>query len=219
MLSVCCQLILIVLLQLPSCMPFSIRKKLLGRSMVGKFGLTKETVTRLSVAVPSVDPEISSFLTCSPSSPTSTTTTTTTSSSIHLLSLKCPSDDFGGLLSKQVKDVWDWKDEMLGDGRDFFVPSQKTCKKLQDVLMKNIKGSANVAISLDECSILSNCARFEILLVVSYEHEIHQTNNNNDCKAIQDQQQLQLDETTRICISNAILAQVTHFLISSVTTN
>jgi hypothetical protein len=197
MLSVCSRLVL-VLLQLPSCMPFSIRRKLTARSIVGKFGRTQETATRLSVAVPSFDPEISSFVTCSPSQ----TSTTTSTSSIHLLSLKCPSDGFE-LLSKQVKDVWEWKDEMLGDGRDFFVPSQKTLEKLQGVLMKDIKGSTDFAISLDECAILSNCARFEILFVISYENKIQ----SNDCRAIQDQQ-LDADETLRICVSNAIMAQV-----------
>jgi hypothetical protein len=193
MLSVCCQLLL-VLLQLPSCMSFSMQRKLTRRSIVGKFGRTKETATRLSVAVPSFDPEISSFLTCSPSQ------TSTIKSSIHLLSLKCPSDDFG-LFSKQVKDVWEWKDEMLGDGRDFFAPNQKALKKLQDVLMKHINGSTDFAITLDECAILSNCARFEILLVVSYEHLIQ----SNDCRATQDQQ---LDEILKNSVSNSIMAQV-----------
>ena len=194
MLSVCSQLVLLVaLLQLTSCTSFSTQRKLTGRSIVGKFGRTKEPGTRLSVAVPSFDPEISS----------QTSTTTTRTSSIHLLSLK--NNDFGAV-PKQVKDVWEWKDEMLGDGRDFFIPSQKSLEKLQGVLMKDIKGSTEFELSLDECAIISNCARFEILFVISYENNNIQS--NDDSRAIQDQQLLDADETLKICVSNAIMAQV-----------
>ena len=60
--------------------------------------------------------------------------------------------------SKPVRDVWKWKDSILGDGRDFFVPKPKTIMNLQQILINHVDG-------LQECSILSNCARFEVLCV------------------------------------------------------
>jgi len=57
---------------------------------------------------------------------------------------------------KDVRRLWEWKDTTLGDGRDFFVPKPKTLMALQQYLLKNIP-------SLMECSIISNCARLEVL--------------------------------------------------------
>jgi len=59
-------------------------------------------------------------------------------------------------LKKDVRQLWEWKDTALGDGRDFFVPKPKTLMALQEYLLKNIP-------NLMECSIISNCARLEIL--------------------------------------------------------
>lgn len=59
-------------------------------------------------------------------------------------------------LKKDVRQLWEWKDTALGDGRDFFVPKPKTLMALQQYLLENIP-------NLMECSIISNCARLEIL--------------------------------------------------------
>ena len=65
-------------------------------------------------------------------------------------------DDPEYYLKKDVRRLWEWKDEILGDGRDFFVPKPKTLMTLQQYLLENIP-------NLTECSIISNCARLEIL--------------------------------------------------------
>lgn len=76
---------------------------------------------------------------------------------VFLLSLKWTPDD---RISKDVRSLWKWKDSTLGDGRDFFVPKPKTLKRLQDYLLKYCTG-------LQECSILSNCARLDVLCTIT----------------------------------------------------
>lgn len=76
---------------------------------------------------------------------------------IHLVSLEYPSDS---RFSKVVKDVWKWKDAVLGDGRDFFVPRTNTLRSLQEFLVENESSTRN-------CVVISNCARFELLVVHS----------------------------------------------------
>lgn len=76
----------------------------------------------------------------------------TTKNSIHLLSLSFSESPF-------VKRVWKWKDSVLGDGRDFFIPKPKTLTALNEFVVENVD-------MIQECSVLSNCARFELLLVV-----------------------------------------------------
>mmetsp|Transcript_11917 Transcript_11917/g.25242 ORF Transcript_11917/g.25242 Transcript_11917/m.25242 type:complete len:581 (+) Transcript_11917:55-1797(+) len=62
---------------------------------------------------------------------------------------------------KDIRRLWEWKDTALGDGRDFFVPKPKTLMALQKYLLKNIP-------NLTECSIISNCARLEVLCCCNY---------------------------------------------------
>jgi hypothetical protein len=80
-----------------------------------------------------------------------------TRNELFLLSLKWTPDE---QISTDVRALWKWKDSTLGDGRDFFVPKPKTLKKLQDYLLKYCTG-------LKECSILSNCARLDVLCTIS----------------------------------------------------
>ena len=76
--------------------------------------------------------------------------------------------------SKMVYDIWKWKDMVLGDGRDYFLPKSNTLRALQKYIIQqtNIEipksnvGQNTVAYSLSECVILSNCARFEVMIVV-----------------------------------------------------
>lgn len=75
--------------------------------------------------------------------------------SVYLFSLQWSGSD-GRPFSKTTQDVWRWKDAVLGDGRDFFVPKPATLSALQSVLLD---------CGVDECVVLSNCARFEILVV------------------------------------------------------
>jgi hypothetical protein len=85
---------------------------------------------------------------------------------IHLLSLQWTPEDDAQTFSRVVKDTWRWKDAVLGDGRDFFVPKPRTLKALQSFLRGGTGLNSNDG-GVEECVVLSNCARFEILLVTS----------------------------------------------------
>ncbi len=78
-------------------------------------------------------------------------------SQIYLFSLQWTPD---GRISKPCRDLWKWKDATLGDGRDFFVPKPKTIKALQDLL--------RLRCGLTQVSVLSNCARLEIICVCDH---------------------------------------------------
>mmetsp|Transcript_15908 Transcript_15908/g.24088 ORF Transcript_15908/g.24088 Transcript_15908/m.24088 type:complete len:396 (+) Transcript_15908:30-1217(+) len=77
-------------------------------------------------------------------------------SSVHMFSLQYPLEEVG-TFSKPVKDVWRWKDSVLGDGRDFFVPKPKTLGALNSYLIDH-------SSLIKECSVLSNCARLEFVI-------------------------------------------------------
>jgi hypothetical protein len=83
-----------------------------------------------------------------------------TTQEVYLFSLQWNPDD---CISKPVRDLWKWKDATLGDGRDFFVPKPKTIAALQDYIV--MKASSSNNLLLLECSVISNCARLEILCV------------------------------------------------------
>jgi hypothetical protein len=82
---------------------------------------------------------------------------------LYLLSLQWTNGDAPGPFSKPVADIWRWKDAVLGDGRDFFVPKPNTLRALQSFLMRP---DTSRGWEISECVVVSNCARFEILLVV-----------------------------------------------------
>lgn len=81
------------------------------------------------------------------------------SATIHLVSFPPLLDDS----PKLIKDIWKWKDIVLGDGRDYFVPRPRALKALSDVIV----GSSHEGWVVEECAILSNCARMDILLSVN----------------------------------------------------
>lgn len=62
---------------------------------------------------------------------------------------------------KIVKDIWKWKDIVLDDGRDYFVPRLQALKALSDVL---VGSSHKDCVLVVECVILSTCVRMDILL-------------------------------------------------------
>ena len=86
---------------------------------------------------------------------TSTLNNLNVTSEIYLFSLRWPDDTLK--FSKAVKDVWRWKDSVLGDGRDFFVPKPKTLTALNRHLVDSCD-------CIGECSVFSNCARFEVIV-------------------------------------------------------
>jgi hypothetical protein len=86
-----------------------------------------------------------------------------------------------------VRDIWRWKDATLGDGRDFFVPRPRAISALTSLLKgqtfpaqaqlsddeetsptdNNAKTAASSYYIIDECAVLSNCARFDVYLSCS----------------------------------------------------
>ena len=92
-----------------------------------------------------------------------------TSSSIHLVSFPHLSDN----APKLVRDIWKWKDIVLGDGRDYFVPRPRALSTLSDVIV----GTALEGYKVEECAILSNCARLDVLLLLGRVEEMESRGN------------------------------------------
>ena len=80
----------------------------------------------------------------------------TNRNTIHLVSIPPLSDK----APRVVRDVWKWKDIVLGDGRDFFIPRPRALKALSHVVV----GTSCEGYTVTECTILSNCARMDVLL-------------------------------------------------------
>ena len=101
-------------------------------------------------------------------------------------------------LKKDVRRLWEWKDTALGDGRDFFVPKPKTLMALQHYLLENIP-------NLMECSIISNCARLEILCSHSYPSPFEKDGREGETNY-----ETQQGELLARDISNCFVAQLDH---------
>lgn len=87
-------------------------------------------------------------------------------SNLHLVSLPPVSDNS----PKVLRDVWKWKDIVLGDGRDYFVPRPRALRELSDTLVgSSIVISTEEGVhtfNITECAVLSNCARMDVLMVM-----------------------------------------------------
>jgi hypothetical protein len=83
---------------------------------------------------------------------------------------------------------------VLGNGIDFFIPKPKSLRFLAEYIVDNSSSRA-----VKECVIISNCARFEILLVVD--------NNDTDKQRQQQQQQQQLLQD----VSQSLLTQMEYY--------
>jgi hypothetical protein len=97
---------------------------------------------------------------------------------VLLLSLQHP--EHTGRFSKTVADVWRWKDAVLGDGRDFFIPRPKTLAALQRYLQTYVVDEPKI----DTVVVLSNCARLELLVVIGSSRD----NNNNKNQEDEDEE-------------------------------
>jgi hypothetical protein len=150
----------------------------------------------------------------------------------HLLSLQWTPAEQGGTstgdhsrtrrtrFSKTVTNVWRWKDVALGDGRDYFVPRPKTLRALQSYLLDQIAAATTAAATsssssssssscsflVKDCVILSNCARFEILLELETRHVVMNNEEENDDIGTMNHE-LFLTEI----ISSALLCQIESF--------
>jgi hypothetical protein len=90
-----------------------------------------------------------------------------------------------------VKRLWEWKDDVLGDGRDFFVPRPNTLKKLNQLLTRQITHAT-------ECVVLSNCARFDVIVVVQVQVQQHE-------------EEEALFQRVRHQVAQALIQQYTHY--------
>jgi len=78
---------------------------------------------------------------------------------VHVVSLLRP---------KRLEDpaadlLWAWKDAVLGDGNDFFVPRPNTLRRLAAAFV----ASASRRVPITECVVLANCARIDVYVVTS----------------------------------------------------
>eukprot|EP00667_Euglena_gracilis_P015359 EG_transcript_15979 len=76
-------------------------------------------------------------------------------SDLHLVSLLRPPGDTAKCAAARC---WGWKDRVLGDGHDFFVPRRRTARRLAVALMAPTARDLCIA----ECVVLGNCTRLEV---------------------------------------------------------
>ena len=62
-----------------------------------------------------------------------------------------------------VCEAWHWKDDALGDGRDYLLPRVRSLVDFN----RYVLSMTGTIVQPVECAILSNCARMEIVLVVA----------------------------------------------------
>jgi hypothetical protein len=136
-------------------------------------GITKGACASLMKVQEAVSADTEEAITSATKVPTTITNNGATQSEIqsqlqiHLLSLQWTPEDDAQKFSRVVRDTWRWKDAVLGDGRDFFVPKPRTLKALQSFLRGGVHNGGGGGGGIEECVVVSNCARFEILLVTS----------------------------------------------------
>jgi len=142
---------------------------------------------------------------------------------IHLISLPpLLSDDTS---PKLIKDIWKWKDIVLGDGRDYFIPRPRALKALSDILIgssltQSISDNDDVLLhhGIEECAILSNCARMDVLLclqtnVTTYhqyncQYDQNENHSKNDMESrIHDS----IEEASKVLVANCIMNQLTAY--------
>ena len=135
------------------------------------------------------------------------------SSNLHLISLPPVSDKSPKLL----RDVWKWKDVVLGDGRDYFVPRPRALKALSDVLVgSSVKipfQSEAYVYSITECAILSNCARMDVLLVMQRvrESSINDLKSDSESKLELFPSSSIVNDSAKVLVTKCILEQLESF--------
>ena len=63
---------------------------------------------------------------------------------------------------RSIRELWKWKDTVLGNGHDYFVPRPNAIQSIQNAIITTCEG-----IKIQDCSVMSNCARLDILLIVT----------------------------------------------------
>eukprot|EP00746_Dinoflagellata_sp_MGD_P088091 gnl/MRDRNA2_/MRDRNA2_34888_c0_seq1.p1 gnl/MRDRNA2_/MRDRNA2_34888_c0~~gnl/MRDRNA2_/MRDRNA2_34888_c0_seq1.p1 ORF type:complete len:575 (-),score=88.81 gnl/MRDRNA2_/MRDRNA2_34888_c0_seq1:92-1732(-) len=75
---------------------------------------------------------------------------------LHVISLRKPKKGFEPWESAAWL-CWQWKDAVMGDGRDMFLPRPRTCRKLAAAIV----ASSCVEVPIVEAAVLGNCKRFD----------------------------------------------------------
>lgn len=65
----------------------------------------------------------------------SSTSTTSQERTLHLVSLPSKDDSFSSPAESLVRDCWRWKDDALGDGRDYFVPRPRALRAFHSLFV------------------------------------------------------------------------------------
>lgn len=146
--------------------------------------------------------------------------TTSASYSVHLISLPDLPTSTSSQVSvpQSVRDLWRWKDSALGNGQDFFVPRPRALKSLISLLLGQTffhpasthdENNDNlVCWSIDECAILSNCARMEIYLVCTQSTIVSATENH-------DAKKMNYYTSPKAVLSSILASQLEHYRISN----
>eukprot|EP00435_Cladocopium_sp_Y103_P042872 s406_g11.t5 len=83
------------------------------------------------------------------------------------VTLRKPKDDVWACATRRC---WAWKERLLGDGHDFFIPRPKTTRRLCGWL----RSTATEELPVEEVAILGNCKRFDIYVALAQPVEAHQ---------------------------------------------
>ena len=81
---------------------------------------------------------------------------------VHLVSMLKPGAE-GQIWSRAGNDCWEWKDAVLGDGADRWVPRPRTVRRFAAVIV----ASATAAVPVEECVVLANCARLDVYVATA----------------------------------------------------
>ena len=78
-----------------------------------------------------------------------------------------------------VREAWRWKDNALGDGRDYLLPRVHSLVDFNRYVLL----MTGTIVRPVECAILSNCARMEIVLVIA-ENDVATDDNDEEEKRV-----------------------------------
>ena len=78
---------------------------------------------------------------------------------------------------RSIRKLWQWKDTVLGNGHDYFVPRPNAIQSIQNAIQNTNYMTEENRMIIQHCSVMSNCARLDILLQV---HTNNTTTTTND---------------------------------------
>ncbi|CAK9090386.1 unnamed protein product [Durusdinium trenchii] len=86
---------------------------------------------------------------------------------MHVVTLRKPKDHVWACAARSC---WTWKELVLGDGHDFFIPRPRATRRLASWLLS----TATPAVPLNEVAILGNCKRFDLYFALAQPIDGHQ---------------------------------------------